>query len=65
VKNIDIQALCEYAKQFSGLDNDSIVLLHQVYPDVSARLQEVSDIFMIVCCAFPKRVTFWKDGSKA
>ena len=58
MKNIDIQALCEYAKQFSGLDNDSIVLLHQVYPDVSARLQEVSDIFYDRLLCIPKTRDF-------
>jgi hypothetical protein len=45
MQEIDMQALCHYAKQFSGLDETHIAVLRQVYPDVSARLQDVSDVF--------------------
>lgn len=58
VKNIDIQALCEYAKQFSGLDNENIALLQQIYPEVSPRLQDVTDVFYDRLQAIPKTRDF-------
>lgn len=58
MQNVDIQALCSYSRQFSGLDEDKIATLHQVYPQVSPRLQEVTDIFYARLQAIPKTTSF-------
>jgi hypothetical protein len=57
-KNIDIPALCEYAKQFSGLDSENIALLQQIYPEISPRLQDVTDVFYDRLHAIPKTRNF-------
>lgn len=55
---IDTQALCTYSKQFSGLDDGKIATLHQIYPAVSDRLQEVTDIFYARLHDIPKTANF-------
>ncbi len=58
MQEIDMQALCDYAKQFSGLDESKINTLHQIYPDVSERLQEVTDLFYGQLQEIPKTREF-------
>lgn len=65
MKLIEIQALCGYAKQFSGLDNDNVAVLHQVYPAVSSRLQDVTDIFYGRLQQIPKTHTFLEGRIEA
>lgn len=55
---IDMKALCEYSKQFSGLDNEKIALLNHIYSDVSPRLSDVSDAFYAKLQSIPKTSTF-------
>lgn len=54
----DMDALCDYAKQFSGLDDTKIAMLKTVYPDVDARLQEVTDSFYVRLQTIPKTLPF-------
>lgn len=58
MQSIDMQTLCDYAKQFSGLTEDKTSTLHQVYPDVSDRLQEVTDLFYGQLQEIPKTREF-------
>ncbi|MDD5393837.1 MAG: protoglobin domain-containing protein [Thiothrix sp.] len=58
MQDIDMQALCGYAKQFSGLDEQQMAVLQQVYPDVSGRLQEVTNTFYGSLQEIPKTHTF-------
>lgn len=58
MQNIDMQALCDYAKQFSGLDDQKISVLHHVYPDISHRLQEVTETFYGQLQTIPKTLPF-------
>lgn len=55
---IDMQALCKYARQFAGVDEDRIATLRQIYPDISDRLQEVTDAFYGRLQEIPKTNNF-------
>lgn len=64
---IDMQALCTYARQFTGMDEDKVAVLRQVYPDISPRLQEVTDAFYERLQQIPKATAFIEgriDGLK-
>lgn len=58
MQHVDMQALCDYAKRFSDLDEAKINTLRQVYPDISSRLQEVTDLFYKHLQQIPKTVEF-------
>lgn len=58
MQNIDIQTLCIYARQFAGLDDDKIAVLHHIHPDVCSHLQEVTDIFYGRLQGIPKTADF-------
>lgn len=62
---IDMDALCAYAKQFSELDQEKIETLHQVYPDVSDRLQEVTECFYTRLQTIPKTLPFLEGRIEA
>ena len=55
---IDMQALCDYARQFSGVDEHRIATLRQIYPNVSDRLQEVTEMFYNRLQEIPKANKF-------
>lgn len=55
---IDMQNLCDYARQFVGINDEKINILRQVYPDVSERLQEVTDTFYARLQEIPKTHPF-------
>lgn len=55
---IDMQVLCDYARQFSGVDENRIATLRQIYPDISGRLQEVTDTFYGRLQEIPKANSF-------
>lgn len=44
-QNVDMSALCEYARQFSGLEARRISLLHRMYEDVIPSLPRVTKNF--------------------
>lgn len=54
MQNINIQALCTYAKQFSGLDEEKIIILQKAYEDVKLQLQEVTNRFYARLIIIPK-----------
>lgn len=58
MQNIDMSALCAYSRQFSSLGDAEIAVLHQIYPVVSSRLQEVTDSFYARLQAIPKTAPF-------
>lgn len=45
--DVDMSALCEYARQFSGLESWKISLLHRMYEDVIPSLQRVTNNFYV------------------
>jgi len=51
---IDIVKLCQYAKQFSGLDDEQIKLLQAIQPDVDPYLLDVTQHFYQRLQAIPK-----------
>ncbi|MBU0656621.1 MAG: hypothetical protein KJ914_15985 [Gammaproteobacteria bacterium] len=58
MQTVDMQALCNYARQFTGMDEERIALLHQLYPDVSARLQDITEAFYGRLQEIPKANAF-------
>ncbi|WMP17137.1 protoglobin domain-containing protein [Thiothrix lacustris] len=58
MQHINIQAICEYARQFSGLDNEKVAFLHKIYPDINTRLEGVSDVFYERLLAIPSTRDF-------
>jgi hypothetical protein len=58
MQQVDMSALCAYSKQFTGLGEAENAVLHQVYPEVSSRLQEVTDIFYARLQTIPKTAPF-------
>lgn len=67
MESIDMQALCNYARQFSGMNEDKVAVLRQIYPDISAHLQDVTDAFYERLQQIPKTTAFIEgriDGLK-
>lgn len=57
-QNVDMSALCEYARQFSGLETRKISLLHRMYEDVIPSLQRVTNNFYSRLQNIPKAAEY-------
>ncbi|UOG93917.1 MAG: protoglobin domain-containing protein [Candidatus Thiothrix sulfatifontis] len=58
MSQVDMVSLCEYAKQFAGLDDAQLQILHKIYPQISPRLSEVTDAFYAHLAQIPKTHTY-------
>ena len=58
MSNADMQTLCDYARQFSGLTDEKIRILHQLYGDIQPHLATVTDAFYTRLTTIPKANAF-------
>ena len=64
MSNADMQTLCNYARQFTGLTDEKVQILHQLYGDIQPHLNGVTDAFYARLSEIPKASAFL-DGRTA